>query len=152
MSTTTNRPTPATATTLHAMLDDMLSPTRASTPEPAAVAQPGNGTSVLDDIQGVLDKSGAARRVLAARRAAPPTVLRESQSFNTELYEGYGYDPMPTSDDALGMRERMDELGAAIAARVARSDPRPAPATPAMSSLTEARLTRAYRRIDEILG
>ncbi len=149
--TTTNQPTPATATKLHSMLDDLLSPTCASTPEPAAVAQPGNGTSVLDDIQGVLDKSHAARRALAApRRAAPPTVLRESQSFNTELYEGYGYDPMPTSDDPWGLRERMDTLETAIAARTAPT--RPAPATPVMSPLTEARLTKAYRRIDEILG
>ncbi len=150
--TTNNRTTTATASTLHAQLDDMLSPTRASTPEPAGVAQLGNGTSVLDDIQGVLDKSHAARRALAARRAAPPTVLRESQSFNTELYEGYGYDPMPTSDDPWGFRERINHLEAAIAARTAQSDPRPAPAIPAMSPLTEARLTKAHQRLDEILG
>ncbi len=150
MSTTNNPPKPATASRLHAQLDAMLTPTRTPAQEPPATSRPSDGTSVLDDIQGTLDKSLSARRALAARRAAPPTVLRESQSFNTELYEGYGYDPMPTSDDLWGFRERMDELEAAIAVRTTPTPP--VPSTPAMSPLTEAGLTRAYRRIDEILG
>jgi hypothetical protein len=137
--TTNNRTTPATASTLHTMLDDLLTPTRATTPEPPTTAP--TATSLVDDLNAI------------ARRSQPrPWRAPAPQPEPVALHEAYEWDPMPTVDDALGLRDRADELEAAIAARVARSDPRPAPATPIMSPLTEARLTKAHQRLDEILG
>ncbi len=139
MSTTTNRPTPATPTKLRAMLDEMLSPTRATTLEPPTT--PPTATSLVDDLSEIARRSQPQQRRMTAPQPEPVT-----------LNEAWSWDPSPSSDDPCGLRERIDDLEAVIAARVARSDPRPAPATPAMSPLTEARLTKAHQRLDEILG
>ncbi len=171
MSTTTNRPTPATATKLHAMLDEMLSPTRATTPELPTTAP--STTSLIDDMSAIVRRiqvrpqpprtapgaASAATLTETTHNRANDTNQDGTLVHNVSLCEGlnvplkvYPWDPMPTSDDPCGLRERTDKLDAAIAARVARSDPRPAPATPTMSSLTEARLIKAHLRLDEILG
>jgi len=137
MSTTTNRPTPATATKLHAMLDEMLSPTRATTPELPTTPPP--ATSLVDDLSEIARRSQPQQRRMTVPQPEPVT-----------LSEVWSWDIMPTSGDALGLRERADELEAAIAVRTAPTPP--VPATPAMSPLTEARLTKAHQRLDEILG
>ncbi len=137
MSTTTNRPTPATASTLHAQLDTMLTPTRATTPE-----VPGTATSALS----LVDELNAI-----ARRSQPrPRRVPAPQPEPVALHEAYAWDPMPTSNDPLGLRERMEYVEAAIASHTV-----PAPRTPAappVSPLVEARLTKAHQRLAEILG
>jgi hypothetical protein len=137
MSTTTNRPTPATATKLHSMLDDLLSPTRASAPE--LPTTPPTATSLVDDLNAVVRRS----------QPRPPRVPAP-QPEPVALHEAYEWDPEPTVDDPWGMRERMDTLETAIAARTA---PRQAvPVVDPQAETRAARLSEAHRRIDEILG
>ncbi len=137
MSTTTNRPTPATARTLHAQLDDMLSPTRASAPEPPTT--PSTATSLVDDLNEI------------ARRSQPcPPRVPAPQPEPVALHEAYEWDPEPTVDDPWGLRERMDTLETAIAART--SPRQAAPVIDPHAGARAARLTEAHRRIDEILG
>ncbi len=135
--TTTNQPTPATATKLHSMLDDLLSPTRASAPEPPTT--PSTATSLVDDLNEI------------ARRSQPrPPRVPVPQPEPVALHEAYEWDPEPTVDDPWGMRERMDTLETAIAAR---TSPRQAvPVVDPHARARAARLTEAHRRIDEILG
>jgi len=137
MSTTTNRTTPATASTLHAQLDAMLTPTRAATPEPPTTVH--TATSLVDDLNAIARRSQPQQRRMTAPQPVP-----------VALHEAYDWDPMPTSDDPWGLRERMDVLETAIAARTAPT--RHAPVASTMSPLTEARLTKAHQRLDEILG
>jgi len=135
--TTTNQPTPATATKLHSMLDDLLSPTRASAPE--LPTTPPTATSLVHDLKAVVRRS----------QPRPPRVP-VPQPEPVALHEAYEWDPEPTADDPWGLRERMETLETAIAARTAPT--RHAPVASTMSSLTEARLTKAHQRLDEILG
>jgi len=150
MSTTTNRPTPATATKLRAMLDDLLSPTRATTPEPPT-AHPST-TSLIEDMSAIVRRIQARpqppRTAPGAASAATLTETTHNRAndtnqdgtlvHNVSLCEGlnvpleaYPWDPMPTSDDPWGMRERIDMLETAIAARTA--PPRHAPVASTMS-------------------
>ncbi len=162
-------PNHTTRTALHGQIDALLSPPPAAAPEPPT-AHPST-TSLIDDM------SAIARRIQArpqpprtAPGAASAATLTETTHnrandtnqdgtlvHNVPLCEGlnvpleaYPWDPMPTSDDPWGMRERMDMLETAIAARTAPT--RHAPVASTMSSLTEARLTKAHERLDEILG
>ncbi len=137
MSTTTNRPTPATARTLHAQLDAMLTPARATAPE--LPTTPPSATTLVDDLKAVVRRS----------QPRPPRVPAP-QPEPVALHEAYEWDPEPTVDDPWGMRERMDTLETAIAARTA---PRQAaPVVDPHAGARAARLTEAHRRIDEILG
>ncbi len=167
--TTTNRPTPATASTLHSMLDALLSPPPAAAPEPPT-AHPST-TTLVEDLSAIVRRSQARpqppRTAPGAASAATLTETTHNRAndtnqdgtlvHNVSLCEGlnvplqaYRWEPLPTSDDPWGLRERMDVLETAIAARTTPT--RPVPATPAMSSLTEARLTKAHQRLNEILG
>ncbi len=137
MSTTTNRPTPATASTLHAQLDAMLSPTRASTPEPPTM--PPGATSLVDDLNAIARHSQPQQRRMTAPRPEPVT-----------LHEAWSWGIMPTADDPCGLRERMDLLETTIATYTA---PRQAArVVDPHAGARAARLTEAHRRIDEILG
>ncbi len=130
---------PRTRAALHGQIDALLFPTPAAAPEPPTT--PPTATSLVDDLSEIARRSQPQQRRMTAPQPEPVT-----------LNEAWSWDPSPSSDDPCGLRERIDDLEAVIAARVARSDPRPAPATPAMSPLTEARLTKAHQRLDEILG
>jgi len=73
--TTTNQPTPATATKLHAMLDDLLTPPRATPPETSTTAL--SATSLVEDLKEI------ARRSQPRLRRAPapqpePVALHEA--------------------------------------------------------------------------
>ncbi len=137
MSTTTNRPTPATATKLHAMLDEMLSPTRATTTEPPTT--PPTATSLVDDLNAIARRSQPQQRRMTAPQPEP-----------VALHEAYEWDPMPTVDDPCGLREHMDTVENAVAAR---TSPRQAVFVVDPHALAEpARLIEAHRRIEEILG
>ncbi len=137
MSTTTNRPTPATASTLHAQLDAMLTPTRATPPEPPTT--PPAATSIVDDLNAILRRSQPQRRRMTAPRPEP-----------VALHEAYDWDPLVTADDPCGLRERMDTVETAVAAR---TSPRQAVLVVDPQAETHAaHLSEAYRRIDEILG
>jgi hypothetical protein len=132
---TNNRTTPATASKLYAQLDDMLSPTRATTPEPPTT--PPTVTSLVDDMNEIARRS----------QPRPPRV---PQPESVALHEAYEWDPEPTVDDPCGLRERMDTLETAIAARTS-----PRQAVPVVDPQAETRATRlieAHRRIEAILG
>ncbi len=149
--TTTNRPTPATATKLHGQLDDMLTPHRAHAPEPPAAGQVDTG-SLVEALQGVLDASVAARRALAARSDQAGASLSEAGAYDADLYESDGdstmYDP-PMEADPLGLEFRMTELREAIDARMA---PRQVAPVDPHAEGRAVRLTEAHRQIEAILG
>jgi len=137
MSTTNNRPTRATAHTLHAQLDAMLTPTRATTPEPPTT--PPTATSLVDDLSEIARRSQPQQRRMTVPRPEP-----------VALHEAYQRDPMVTADDPCGLHEHMDTVETAVAAR---TSPRQAVLVVDPHALAEpARLTEAHRRIEEILG
>ncbi len=62
---------------------------------------------------------------------------------------------MPTSGDPCGLRERMQYVEAAIAARAVpppTAAPHTRPAGGPVSPLVEARFVEAHQRLDEMLG
>ncbi len=130
-------PNHTTRAALHGQLDALLSPTPAAAPEPPTT--PPTATSLVDDLNEI------------ARRSQPrPPRVPVPQPEPVALHEAYEWDPEPTVDDPWGMRERMDTLETAIAARTA---PRQAaPVVDPHAGARAARLTEAHRRIDEILG
>lgn len=168
--TTPKRPTPATATKLHSMLNDMLTPHRAAAPGPPAVNE--GTTSVIDDL------TAMARRLQArpqpprpAPRAASATTLTEATPsrtsetipdgtifHNVPLYEGTD-EPMEalpwgyrlTESDPLGLMERMDMLEIAIAARDAHDAPPRVDVDP-HAYAPAVQLAEAHQRLDEMLG
>ncbi len=163
----TSNTNPRTRAALHGQLDALLSPA----PATGATETPAAGTgSLVDELQGVLDTTVAARRALAARSTAATTLTEAAPTranetipdgtifHNVPLYEGlnepldtYPWDPMPTSGDPLGLKERMGMLEIAIAARDAHGAPPRVEADP-HAHAGVVRLVEAHQRLDEILG
>ncbi len=146
-------PNHTTRGALHGQLDALLTPHRTAVPEPPAAGQADTG-SLVDELQGVLDTTAAARCALAARSSQAGTSLSEAGAYDADLYESlnesleaFSYDPMPTKSDPWGFHERMDELEAAHAAR---SVPRQAPLVDPQAAERTANLTEAQRRIEAI--
>jgi len=172
--TTTDRITPATAAQLTEALDATLkapagAPNTATTPATASGPDTSTTTTeprprlLLGDIAAVLPTPRAQTRPMptptqtrpaptAGAVGAPAVVLTEAGASPLPVYP---WDPMPTSGDPCGLRERMEYVEAAIAAR-AVSPPAAAPHTrPAggpVSPLVEARFVEAHQRLDEMLG
>jgi len=154
--TTIKRTTPATAAQLTEALDATLK-APASTPNTSAIDPTRGKDNLLGDIAALLPTSRAQPRPTPAP-AAPPTspapavVLTEAGASPLPVYP---WDPMPTSRDPLGLRERMQYVDAAIAARAVpppTATPHTRPAGEPVSPLVEARFVEAHQRLAEILG
>ncbi len=133
----------------------------------APAGAPGTATATeprprvtLGDIAALLPKPRAQTRPTPPTPpTSPPTSTPATP--NVTLTEAgvsplpvYPWDPMPTSGDPLGLRERMDFVEAAFTARAVPPSSA-APHTPAAdpaSPLVEARFVEAHRCLDEILG
>ncbi len=142
-----------TRAALHGQLDALLSPTPTVAPAAGGSVAPAAGAgSLVDELQGVLNATAAARRALAARSDQAGASLSEAGSYDADLYESDGdstmYDP-PMEADPLGLELRMAELREAIDARMA---PRQVAPVDPHAEGRAVRLTEAHRRIDEILG
>ena len=83
--------------------------------------------------------------------AAPVVALTEASAVPLTVYE---WDPMPTTGDPLGLRERIEYVEAAIAARTAppSSAASHTPVADPASPLVEARFVEAHRRLIDMLG
>lgn len=166
----TSHTNPRSRAALHGQLDDLLSPTPAAAPEPPAVNE--GTTSVIDDL------TAQARRLQTrpqpprtAPRAVSATSLTEAMPnrtnetipngtifHNVPLYEGTD-EPMEalpwghrlTESDPRGLKERMDMLEIAIAARDAHDAPPHVEADP-HAYAPAVQLAEAHQRLDEMLG
>ena len=111
-----------TRAALHGQLDALLSPAPVAPAAGGSVVPVAGAGSLVDELQGVLDTTAAARRALAARSDQAGASLSEAGSYDADLYESDGdstmYDP-PMEADPLGLEFRMAELREAIDARMA---------------------------------
>ncbi len=163
--TTTKRTTPATVVQLTEALDGILK-APASTPNTATTTATASGPDtstttteprprlLLGDIAAVLPTPRAQTRPTPTPAAptAPAVVLTEAGASPLPVYP---WEPMPTSGDPCGLRERMQYVEAAIAARAVpppTAAPHTRPAGGPVSPLVEARFVEAHQRLDEMLG
>ena len=146
-------PNHTTRAALHGQLDALLSPAPVAPAAGGSVVPVAGTGSLVDELQGVLDTTAAARRALATRSDQAGAALREAQSYDADLYETEGDSTMyapPMEADPLGLGPRMAELREAIDARMA---PRQAaPVVDPQAGARTTRLTEAHRRLGEILG
>jgi len=144
----------ATRAALHGQLDALLTPHRTVAPPVAGQADTG---SLVDELQGVLNATAAARRALAALSDQAGASLSEAGSFDADFYDvglyegnsnGTMYDP-PMEADPLGLGPRMAELREAIDVRLA---PRQAAPVDPRTEVHAARLAHAQQCLNEIVG
>ncbi len=157
--TTTNRTTPATAAQLTEIFDGILK-APASAPNTSAIEPPPGKDALLSGMAALLPKRrpqppcppAAPAPAAPAAPTAPAVVLTEAGASPLPVYP---WEPMPTSGDPCGLRERMQYVEAAIAARAVPT-PSAAPHTRAaggpVSPLVEARFVEAHRRLIDMLG
>jgi len=148
--TTTNRTTPATAAQLAEIFDGILK-APPSGPNTSAIEPTPRAANLLEDMAALLPKRRPQTPRPPAAPAAPNVTLTEAAA--TPL-PAYPWDRMPTSGDPCGLRERMEYVEAAIAAR-AVPPPTVAPHTPVLdpaSPLVEARLSEANRSLEKLLS
>ncbi len=159
--TTIKRTTPATAAQLTEALDATLK-APASTPNTSAIDPTLGKDNLLGDMAALLPKPRARTRPTAvpaaqtapapAAPAAPVVVFTEASATPLPVYP---WDRMPTSGDPCGLRERMQYVSDAIAARAVpppTAAPHTRPAGGPVSPLVEARFVEAHQRLDEMLG
>ena len=151
--TTTKRTTPATMAQLTEALDATLK-APVSAPN-TSISDPTPGQdNLLEDMAALLPKRRPPTPAPAAPTApvAPAVVLTEAGASPLPVYP---WEPMPTSGDPCGLRERMQYVEAAIAARAVplpTAAPHTRPAGGPVSPLVEARFVEAHQRLDEMLG
>ncbi len=151
--TTTKRTTPATMAQLTEALDATLK-APVSAPN-TSISDPTPGQdNLLGDMAALLPKRRPPTPAPAAPTApvAPAVVLTEAGASPLPVYP---WEPMPTSGDPCGLRERMQYVEAAIAARAVpppTAAPHTRPAGGPVSPLVEARFVEAHQRLDEMLG